>query len=594
MSRALGWFKRWRARGHPPEEKSSPGPAHIHVRRLVFSDGTQVPLEQNSILLLTGPNNVGKSSCLREIRDYLLEARRPRPVLSEIAVALHGGLDDFKTAIAELGVRDAGGGIVKIYTREYHLDRIERDYEEHFIGSIPMLFFVAYLGAAERLALTEPVRRGDYLRNAPDSPLQWLELDEDAESRVSSIFRRTFGSEIVLNTLAGDSLVLHVASCDEERPTTAKDYSRWLGTKPMLHRQGDGMRSFIGTMLSLLVHPRNIVLIDEPEAFMHPPQARRLAEVIATETSNNSQVIVATHNDELVRALLDASGDRVTVARITREGDQNAVTVLRSEQIVELWTDPILRTSDVLSALFHDVAILCEGESDARFLRSMLDATRTDVRDPDARIYHFGGKDRLASIAASLRALAVPVVAVVDIDVLSDKGKFLSLYHAMGGSDPTVERDVQTLIASVGARKGQLTGSELSVELKRVAVEIDGTLEVPKNMRNELTRLIRAGSNWGRVKEDGYRAFVEAPAIQAYERVKSAGGAVGLLINPEGELEGFCRQDSRARKSEWLTAVLSRDLANDLALEEGRIFVARIRDAMKCVLQRPTGRQSRT
>jgi predicted ATPase len=72
--------------------------------------------------------------------------------------------------------------------------------------------------------------------------------------------------------------------------------------------------------MSLLVHPTSAILLDEPEAFLHPPQARRLAEIVANEVPGECQVIIATHNDAFVRALLDASAERVILARIVREG----------------------------------------------------------------------------------------------------------------------------------------------------------------------------------------------------------------------------------------------------------------------------------
>jgi hypothetical protein len=137
------------------------------------------------------------------------------------------------------------------------------------------------------------------------------------------------------------------------------------------------------------------------------------------------------------------------------------VTVLDSEQIKALWADPLLRTSDVLSALFHDAALICEGETDARFYRTVLDATRSAIREADGRFFHFGGKDRIASVVAALRALNVPVIAIVDIDLLADRQKFLILFEALGGRPADVENDLKTILRVVGMRKGQLTAPEM-------------------------------------------------------------------------------------------------------------------------------------
>ena len=290
-----------------------------------------------------------------------------------------------------------------------------------------------------------------------------------------------------------------------------------------------------------------MVLIDEPEAFLHPPQVRRLAEVVTRETSEDSQIIIATHSDEMVRGLLDASGDRVVVARLIRRGDKNEVSVLPTDRLVDLWTDPTLRTSDVLSALFHDVSLLCEGESDARFYRALLDATRGEQRDADHRFYSFGGKDRIPAVVKALRPLDVPLVVIVDIDVLSDKGKFAALFEAVGGNYSLVESDHKAVVAAVQSRKGQITAEELARELRGVANRLNGQAEVPKAIRDELSRLSRQGSNWNRLKEDGSIGLVHAEAIKAYDRVFEASSDLGLLIVSEGELEGFCRKITRTR-----------------------------------------------
>jgi hypothetical protein len=54
----------WRDRRGPLAPKRTPDAerAQIHIKRLVFSDGTQVEPQRNSIVVLTGPNNVGKST----------------------------------------------------------------------------------------------------------------------------------------------------------------------------------------------------------------------------------------------------------------------------------------------------------------------------------------------------------------------------------------------------------------------------------------------------------------------------------------------------------------------------------------------------
>ena len=476
---------------------------------------------------------------------------------------------------------------------EYSLSSVESDYDKLFVGTRPMHFFVTYLGAGERLSLTESSQRGNYLRDAPKEPLQWLEFDEQAEAKIRSLFRSNFDADLILNTLRGTTIGLHVVPTQESPPDySAKNYSRWLAGMPLLERQGDGIRSFIGAALSLVVHPRNIVLLDEPEAFLHPPQARKLASFIARESSLNSQVLLATHSDEIVRAMLDSAGDRVIVARIMREKDRNYVSVLKPNELVELWTDPTLRTSDVLSALFHQVAIICEGDSDARFYKALLDATTPESNDPDAKFYYFGGKDRIPSVASALIGLNVPVVSIVDIDVLSEKTKFYKLVTTFGGNISKIEDDYNLLVRSVDAKKVQAAPAEIARELARLANLVRDQGQLTKPIRDEISGLIKQGSNWQRLKDGGYKMFVDAPSIQAFKRIDEACRDVGIIINTQGELERFCPEISSTRKGEWLAQVLRRDLGTEQALEDARKFADTIRSTMETTLKRTVAKLS--
>jgi predicted ATPase len=127
---------------------------------------------------------------------------------------------------------------------------------------------------------------------------------------------------------------------------------------PLVQHQGDGIRSFIGIMLTLVAASYPIVLIDEPEAFLHPPQARLLGRKLAAEARDRAQVIIATHSIDVLLGLLDADDASVTIARLTRQGDVNPVAVLSPDQLRELWRDPLLRYSNVLDGLFHRGVVL--------------------------------------------------------------------------------------------------------------------------------------------------------------------------------------------------------------------------------------------
>lgn len=71
-----------------------------------------------------------------------------------------------------------------------------------------------------------------------------------------------------------------------------------------LNDQGDGIRSAVAILASLITTTHSLYLIDEPETFLHPPQARILGRNIV-DLSQNKQCFISTHNIDLLRGMLE-------------------------------------------------------------------------------------------------------------------------------------------------------------------------------------------------------------------------------------------------------------------------------------------------
>ena len=52
--------------------------------------------------------------------------------------------------------------------------------------------------------------------------------------------------------------------------------------------------------------------------------------------------------------------------RITREEDSNNFSVLENDRFNEIWNDPLLKYSNIMSSLFHKEVVLCESDSDCK------------------------------------------------------------------------------------------------------------------------------------------------------------------------------------------------------------------------------------
>jgi ABC-type hemin transport system ATPase subunit len=96
-----------------------PRDAKIYIGEIEFSGGQKIRLNDSSILVIVGPNNAGKSSVLREIREHLLEGWRFGPVLKSATIQVRGSAEAFKRQVMEAGLSTEKQGIIKIGYAEY-------------------------------------------------------------------------------------------------------------------------------------------------------------------------------------------------------------------------------------------------------------------------------------------------------------------------------------------------------------------------------------------------------------------------------------------------------------------------------------------
>jgi energy-coupling factor transporter ATP-binding protein EcfA2 len=147
----LSWFRRQQPVFEPPE-----GPPAVYVRSINFVDGTKLELEPNSIVVVTGPNNVGKSSVLRKIGSLFEHTYASGPIISEIEISSLGTVDQFRDFIERRSLKTDKDGEVLIGRSKYELKKIDEDIKRSFRGSPASQLFYSRLSAGTRLALVNP------------------------------------------------------------------------------------------------------------------------------------------------------------------------------------------------------------------------------------------------------------------------------------------------------------------------------------------------------------------------------------------------------------------------------------------------------
>ena len=512
----------------------------VFMRSITFNDGTILSLEPGSIVVFTGANNSGKSPVLCDMENCCDERmKKLSVVIKNIEYRYCGEIDDSfldeNFFVNEYGYLQPYGSTN--YTEKESLIHYWR---ERRLSDVLRQLFVKRISTEMRLAVSNDLKRNDSFAAA--HPIYKLTSSEHLAEAISKYFRQAFNEDLVVNQSELQTIPLHVGTAPDKTKYTINmqdKYNQIVAALPKLQDQGDGMRSFASILLDTFTSEFSITLIDEPEAFLHPPQARILGKMLAQNNPENRQLIISTHSEDFLQGLLDADNENVTIVRINRLDDVNHMSILASSEIKRLWTNPLLRYSNILSGLFHEKVIVCESDYDCLFYQAVMNAIyeSRDEAAPDVLFTHCGGKSRAKDVVRALKAVNVPVVAICDFDLLDASQYFRPLIEAFGVKWEVVcDNGMKTIYDSINARRSD--GNDVWKELKRTGK----------------TGLLGA-----------------EPA--AYETVEAICRDAGLYIVPCGEMECFDRTIDKEKK-DWVYHVLENyDLAVEPKMDDARFFV---------------------
>jgi AAA domain, putative AbiEii toxin, Type IV TA system len=568
------------------------------IAQITFSGGQTLQLPPGSTTIIVGPNNSGKTATLRGLLAAV-EGKEPGPVVQSATINKSGSSTDLQEW---LDANVASISSERGSTREYswlgvtcdsktclaewgHLgsERLANSWERDKTARLAD-FFCSLLSVdqrldhlhAKRIPDSKLVHEFNVVSDAPNSPIHVLLKHEEIEGRLSATFEKAFGKAVILNRGAGTVLLLHCG----ERPQrehgedrVSRAFVERVSRLPLLEDQGHGMRSFAGCVIATLASPSMIHLIDEPEAFLHPPQARLLGKLLVADKPDWRQLFVATHSGDLLRGMLEGNGDSLNIVRLTRNGETNQARHLKAADIRKLWADPLLRFSNVLDGLFHETVIICESDSDCRFYAAVADAIHGgDSLRPDALYSSSGGKDRLPVVIASLVGLGVPTRVIADFDVLRSGDLLRKIVVALGGAWDAIKGDWSVVKAAIEQVAPPRLKNQVRDEITNILDAIPGERLLPTDAEG-IRMALRATSPWHIAKQTGTGCVPSGKSRAALDSLLKALRSVGLFVVECGELERFVPSIGR-HGPRWVAEVLKRDLSYDPELADARRFVA--------------------
>ena len=409
-------------------------------------------LDASKLTVIVGPNNSGKTTFLKELNAALTYDSLDKSTMLIIDDCL---LREFsepkaKSLIESVTIKSSVNAIGNTHVEIGwgHGSHVGID-AKHTIetlccppGSKPKIrwaanllrLFTRNLDGLSRLTLANGVAIDDARSRFSSFPLRNAFLCDDCDyERFDETVFQAIGQHVAITPIlnGGQASVLLTKDSMLEVQFDSRSYSNDaieyfsnpLNALP-LHQQGDGTVAFVGLMIELMFSKQSILLIDEPEAFLHPTLAHAVGNEAGRQSYSKS-IFAVTHSADFLMGCLESCA-QVNIVRLTREGAGTA-RLLPDHDVRKMITDPLLRSENIISALFHSCAVIVEGDSDCAFYREVnyrLSAV-SDRSLRDCQFVSTHGKGSMYKPLALLRKAGIPTACVVDFDVLDGKKRTL-------------------------------------------------------------------------------------------------------------------------------------------------------------------------
>jgi ABC-type transport system involved in cytochrome c biogenesis ATPase subunit len=546
------------------------------VTGIQIGDDDMFPLGgPGSVTAVVGGNNAGKSTLLSQIRDFLAfqgSHLQPTPnpqtphVVTAIKTEWSGTRDDMEawirgsaTIIGDPPNEMAQAPSIGSQSLHELLERHGQPFPGHRWN-----WFVNHQPASGRVGVVETAERLYSIGDPPNHPLHMMYKSAEISEEVRKLAKRIFDIDLYLEGARSQfNLRLgHPTVAEPLITAVTKEYVDDVEALPLLSGQGDGIRSALGMLIPLITNTFPLALIDEPEAFLHPPQARIAGRAIGENaTKTKTQVILATHDKNILRGLVE-SNVKLTIVHLRRDpGDDHAsAKVLGPEDISDLWKDVTLRYSNVIEGLFHSAVIVTENDRDSHFYEAAIDATSESLSSTDPPPSHnlmfvgADGKTNISKIVLRLEKLGVRAVSTPDLDILDSEKVMEKLVEAHGGTWAELESTYKKAVA-------QFLPKPNAPKLADVRATIDEILATTEHdkLNEDMARRIKnavtlPSDSWNKLKEAGTYAFT-AELVAATTLLEEL-DRLGIVTVKVGVLEKFLTTTTAPKGPEWLPVAL--------------------------------------
>lgn len=544
----------------------------IYISSIEFNDNNSISnIKHNDIVVFVGSNNVGKSQTLKDIYNVL---GQKEPIVIKDITAVKSN-KSFELLVKKVGTEN-GADVYTVMGNNVFTNNIDWWLSTDCNNNESLRnLFVCDLNTETRLSICRPAPKIN--RNDPKvNPIQYVAFDPSIRKRLSNYFHEAFNKYIVPDVQYGnsfplillDSLIDLSARSFSDETERAEFYASELNKHPQIQDQGDGVKSFVGILLYLMLDFYRVYLIDEPEAFLHPPQAKVMGQMIGRLSNNEKQIFISTHSEHLIQGLIEAAPERVKIVHISRENNINHISILNKDDIQKVWTDPILKYSNVLEGLFYRNVVLCESDSDCRFYSIINDAIQREQQKYSETLFTYsGGKQRLSIIVRALLSLGVDIRVITDFDVLNNREIFKRICNACKIPWNKIESPYNIFYDGVQsqAKSSMKTKMQVISFIERLSKRNEKDSFFSDSELGMIKDELKMKSYWNILKTGGVYTLPAGEVRSAFDEINDIAQKHNLFIVPVGELECFIKQVGD-HGPKWVNKVL--EAYPDLSMPE--------------------------
>lgn len=547
-------------------------------------------IEPKGLVLVIGPNSAGKTQFLRDIQSRMLGQDRNLVVCDDIEIVRPSDLDTFlEVLLAEKHIQRRVDEQNRVYLEpqipdfgssksqwSYPEDKVRHffnvdsgqtksDRNKYMILDLFGRSFISSLFLDRRLTVTNTVESFDYETESPLNELHALYIDPASKELLTKEAQAVFGKSIWLDNTRANKLCLRVGNGPEMPSAEDRLEPAKMREYRLIEDEGDGFKSYIAICLTLLLGRRPVVLIDEPELCLHPPQAYALGRFIGKYgVSPDHTTFVASHSSHVLRGIIEQT-EQLDIIRLSRAAQKFIGQRVSMETLKASIEKPSTKSESILDGLFAEAVTVVESEGDRLVYGTTWD-TVADEFQHDVHFVSVGGLGGIADPCVLYKTLKIPVCVIADLDVIRELGVFENILKAVAPTESIREimSEVQRIVEQVKAL-GPIYDEEHTRNLLATVLteKLDWTnVEQLKRIRKDLSELSTGLSQTARLKK-GLESLQTYPIYHDLVALLHKCRIHGLFLVPVGELEDWVPilttdGPSRKRKAEWANFAANR------------------------------------